>query len=178
MLIQILKHTPLWVWGIFALLLVMGYSRTKSGTASKKRLAILPGIFILLSILGVVSTYGASTFALASWATGAGLGLLLNRLLLLPRGVSYDLASKTFAVPGSYVPMILMMAIFATKYVVGVTTAINHDLTQTTEFMVVVSMAYGFFSGSFLARSLHILSAERNPATNAPPAASSLPLAG
>lgn len=168
MLMQILVHTPLWVWGIFAVLLVLGYSRSKPSVVSKKRLAILPAVFIALSVFGIWSAFGANAIGVAGWLAGVALGLLVNRVLQLPKGVRYDAASKTFAVPGSFVPMVLMMAIFATKYVVAVTMAINHGAAESALFIVGVSMAYGFFSGSFLARSLRILRTER--ANSAEPA--------
>lgn len=161
MLMQILVHTPLWVWGIFAVLLVLGYSRTKPSLVSKKRLAILPGLFIALSVFGIWSAFGANALGLAGWLAGVAVGLLVNRVLQLPKGVRYDAANKTFAVPGSFVPMVLMMAIFATKYIVAVTMAINHGAAESVLFITGVSMAYGFFSGSFLARSLRILATAR-----------------
>src|SRR5277367_649222 len=128
MLFGILRHTPVWVWGLLALLLYFGYRRSKPHSLAKQRVIILPGVMILLSVFGMWSAFGASTAALVPWLCGALLAIFLNRLLPSPKGVSYDLVTRRFAVPGSWVPMILMMSIFLTKYVVGVTSAINQPL--------------------------------------------------
>jgi hypothetical protein len=166
MLFGILKHTPVWVWGLLALLLYFGYQRSKPHSLAKQRVIILPGIMILLSVFGMWSAFGTSPYALVPWACGAALAILLNRLLRLPKGVSYDPATRRFTVPGSWVPMMLMMAIFATKYVVGVTTAINQPFAASDLFVASTSLVYGFISGSFFSRSMRTLSAAK-PEANA-----------
>jgi uncharacterized protein DUF6622 len=161
MLLEILKHTPVWVWGIFAALLYLGYFQSRPHTLVKRRVAILPVIFIGLSVFGVWSAFGVSLTALAGWASGMALALLLNRRLKFPRTVHYDPVSGRFSLPGSYGPFILMMMIFSTRYAVAVTMAIDHSIASSMLFALAVSLVYGLLSGAFLARSLRIFAATR-----------------
>jgi hypothetical protein len=161
MLIEILKHTPVWVWAVLAALLYLGYFQSRPHMLARRRMTILPAALIGFSLFGVHSAFGLSAQALAPWACGVAAALLANRVLRLPREVCYDAATQKFSLPGSYVPMLLMLSIFATKYAVAVAMALDHGLADSVLFAGGVSLAYGIFSGTFVARSLHILASAR-----------------
>lgn len=163
MLLQILKQTPLWVWGIFAALLYLGYFQSRPHTLAKRRVAILPAIFIGLSAFGVWSAFGATASAVAGWGAGVALALVLNRRLRLPRVVHYDPAVGKFSLPGSFGPLALMMMIFATRYVVTVALTIDPAFAGSAPFALAASVVYGSLSGAYLARSLRILGAANGP---------------
>ena len=73
-----------------------------------------------------------------------------------PAGASYDAATREFSLPGSVVPLALMMGIFFTKYAVGVSTAMVPELTQLESFVLTVTVIYGAFSGIFLGRAIRL----------------------
>jgi len=54
MILTILEHTPLWVWAVFAALILLGWQQTRTRDVSIARATILPVIMILLSLSGVV----------------------------------------------------------------------------------------------------------------------------
>ena len=112
-------------------------------------------------MFGVWSTFGAAPVSLAAWSGGILLAVLLNRILGLPAGVAYSSASRRFTVPGSWLPLALMMAIFFTRYAITVTIAINPLLREAAAFAGAASLAYGLMSGTFFARALHIVRADR-----------------
>jgi hypothetical protein len=60
-------------------------------------------------------------------------------------------------VPGSVVPLLIILGIFLTKYGVGVEMAINPNAARNAQFVVSVAVLYGAFNGIFLARSLRLL---------------------
>jgi hypothetical protein len=167
MLLQILKHTPLWVWGVFAVLLYLGYFQSRPHTLARRRVVILPAVFIVMSALAVWSTFGATAPAIAGWSSGVAFALLANRRLRLPRVVHFDAVAGKFSLPGSYGPLTLMMSIFAARYVVGIALAMSPALAASLPFALVVSLAYGALSGTFLARSLRILAAAQGPGSGA-----------
>jgi len=74
----------------------------------------------------------------------------------LPASTRYDRAAREFQVAGSAVPLVLMMGIFFTKYVVGVALAMHPELRQQAGFAVGVPMLYGAFSGIFAARAVRL----------------------
>ncbi|MBU2223565.1 MAG: hypothetical protein KKB00_05955, partial [Gammaproteobacteria bacterium] len=73
----------------------------------------------------------------------------------------YSKTDQQLTIPGSWVPLCLMMAIFFTKYVVGVAVARDLPIVQQQMFLVVISSLYGACSGVFLGRSLVMFQASR-----------------
>src|SRR4030095_9490068 len=60
MLIQILLHTPKWVYALFAALLWLGLRQLLAGSASLTRVTLLPIAMTGLSVYGVASGLGGS----------------------------------------------------------------------------------------------------------------------
>src|SRR5439155_15157054 len=55
MLLQIVQHTPVWVWGLLAGLVALGVSQARDREVSLARITILPLVMLALSFSGVVS---------------------------------------------------------------------------------------------------------------------------
>ena len=68
MLIQIVRHTPPWVWGLLAALVALGLSQTLPRQMSTRRVTVLPIVLLALSLAGVATTF--SHQALPVLATG------------------------------------------------------------------------------------------------------------
>jgi len=165
MLIEILKHTPLWVFVLFLALLVYGYSQSKNRTVSPRRIAFLPVVMISLSFYGVLSAFYLSFIALALWGVGLGVSILVGKLLLAPPGVNYSNETRSFYIPGSWLPLILMLVVFFIKYAVGVVLARQLAVGNTALFIGSVSFLYGFFSGLFLSRALVVWRSKKRTAS-------------
>ena len=156
MLYQIVIHTPLWVWGLLLALLALGLSQIITRTVGLRRTTVLPLVMVALSLYGTVSAFGAAPMVLLAWlATGAVTGaLVLQRPL--PPGTRFDAASRRFTVPGSVVPLVLIVGIFLIKYVVGVTLAMQPALAHEAGFRLAFGALYGAFSGVFAARGARL----------------------
>ena len=83
MLVQIITHTPTWVFGLFALLLWLGGRQLRAGQVSLVRMAIMPVAMAGLSVYGVWSAFGDSPLAALAWAL-ALLAVCTLALLLAP----------------------------------------------------------------------------------------------
>ena len=57
---------------------------------------------------------------------------------------------------GSAVPLMLMMGIFFTKYVVGVSLSMHPELAHQTPVAVGISALYGAFTGIFVGRAARL----------------------
>lgn len=156
MLIEILRHTPAWVFGLFFVLLVTGYRQTKDRRMRRGVLAVLPAAMFALSFYGVASGLGMSTAALGAWIVGIGVAVALGVISRWPRRAAFSKNENAFFVPGSWMPLLLMMLIFFTKYAVAVSLARKLPIASRSLFMVCVPLCYGFFSGLFLARAIVI----------------------
>ena len=154
MIMQIISHTPIWVFVLFFVLLTLGYLASRPRTLSRGRVAILPVAMMLLSAYGVVSAFGYRAMGILAWVAGMALAVLLNRILRLPRGANYFATTRSFALPGSWIPLALMLVIFFTKYAVAVLRLIHPALLDHVSFVAGISLAYGVLSGIFFASAL------------------------
>jgi len=156
---QILANTPLWVWGLLVALLALGYSQARDRSASLVRITVMPVAMTTLSIWGTVSAFGSSPmfgYTMLAWMFAAALFFSVVTPTAAPRGTSYDPATRTFAMPGSWVPMLLILGIFMTKYVVGVGLAMDPGLARNGQYTLVVGTLYGLFSGVFAGRAARL----------------------
>ncbi len=156
MLLEILKRTPSWVFILFLVVVIIGYSQSRGRTISRGRVAILPVAMIVLSFYGVLSAFNFLPTSLICWALGLSGAVLFGLKLALPRGVTFSPEKGSFFVPGSWIPFALIMAIFFTKYAVGVILARQLAIGSNLVFVAGISLCYGLFSGVFLVRAIII----------------------
>lgn len=156
MIFQIITRTPFWVWVLLALLVFLGYQQTKSRTIGLRRVAIIPIILTALSIYGTLSAFGRSPEIMLAWLASATLLATTVWLTPLPTGSRFDNKTRQLYVIGSWVPMTLMMGIFANKYVVGVALSMQPELAQNSTFVLAFSALYGAFSGVFIGRAVRL----------------------
>ena len=156
MLMQILVHTPRWVFAVFALLLALGLSQLAGRRVSLRGVSVLPLVMAAWSLWGTLSAFAQQPWVLLAWlaalvATGT---TVLARPL--PAGTAYDPASRRFALPGSAWPLVLMMGIFCTKFAAGVAFAQQPALALDAGFGWAVSALFGALSGIFLGRAARL----------------------
>jgi hypothetical protein len=156
LLIEIFKHTPSWVFVLFFILVALGYFQTKERKVTRGKVAILPVVMIALSFFGVFSAFGMPPVGIFSWVVGIALTVWLGAKLNRPHGVSFSPETRLLSVPGSWLPLALMMAIFSTKYMVGVVQARQLPVIGNPVFIGAIGLCYGIFSGIFLARAVVI----------------------
>jgi hypothetical protein len=161
MFIIILQHTPTWVFVLFAVLVAFGLQQRFAGSMPLRRVTILPFALAALSLAGAVSTFGATASGLLAWAGGFSAGLLAAQAWVDTSAVRFDAATRRLHMPGSWLPLVLMMALFALKFFVGVSLAQHPELRSAAGFALAASGAYGLFSGAFVGRALALWSAAR-----------------
>ncbi|CDG81950.1 DUF6622 family protein [Janthinobacterium agaricidamnosum] len=157
MIRQIIQHTPLYVWAILALLVYRGLAASKQRQISVKKLHIMPVVMLLLSLQGVHGSFGLDGLAPLAWMAGAAAGATLAWRLIDPANISADPRQGVITQPGSWVPLMLMMAIFCMKYIVAVMLAINPAHQHQLVFVIPVCALYGLCSGIFLGSLLRSL---------------------
>jgi len=164
MLLPIITHTPAWVWGLLAALLWLGLRHCLPRSAGLRRMLLMPLAMAGLSAWGLTSAFaggapaGAMAAVLAIWllATLAAAAAFLWLRPQVPQGTRFDAKAQRFHLPGSAVPMVLILGIFCTKYIVGVELALAPTLVHDNGFAHQVAALYGLFSGVFLARAARL----------------------
>lgn len=165
MWIEIIRNTPLWVWPLLLFLLYRGYQQSQARTIGLSKLGIIPGIFLFLGFYGLIHAFGAHPLNLVLWGLGIGLAVLLHLKLELPKGVRFSPQEQTFHVPGSWLPLALMLAVFCAKFAVGVIVGMRLPIANTATFTATISLIYGLLGGMFLGRAVVIWRASM-PGTN------------
>jgi len=157
MLLQVLTHilrgTPVWVFPLFLGLIALGYLQSKPRDLPPARLAILPVVLAAISLSRVLSAFGVEPLALTAWVAGTAAALLLNTRLKQPAGARWSAASGTFHVPGSWVPMVLIMAVFFARYALAVSLAMKPEFVHSAGFASAAGFGFGLLSGMFMARA-------------------------
>jgi hypothetical protein len=149
-----LLGAPPWVWGLLAALIALGVSQSLPRAVSLRRAAAMPVAMVVLSLYGVATGFPTQPLALAAWAAGLAGALWTARATGAWAGMRWSALERRVLVPGSWWPMLLMLAIFATKFAVGAMRAGQLAAAQEPLFAVAVGLACGGASGAFLARGL------------------------
>ncbi len=150
MIAQIISHTPIYVWVILAALIYRGILASTDREMSFGKLLILPAIMPLLALQDIANKFGLSGLTLAAWGAGAALagavtwGLFANRISAGQNG--------KWLVRGSWVPLGVMMAVFATKYAAAIMLAISPQLRHDTLAIAFLCALFGCFNGIFFGR--------------------------
>ena len=154
MIVDILRHTPVWVFGILAALVVLGIQRMRTRDITIRQLVALPAAMALLSAFGLWQSFGPSAAAAGGWLVAIAAASLIGRALPVQDRVQYSPAKRRIRVPGSWVPLVLMMTIFFLRYVAAVSLAMHPTLRTDALFGAAIGVAYGLSSGIFAARAL------------------------
>jgi hypothetical protein len=155
MFFMIISKTPMWVWVLLAALVALGLTQTRTRQVRLVRATVLPLVMMGLSLFGVLSTFGAKPLPLGAWLIALIGSALAAKALGAWRGATWSAHTSRFEVPGSWLPMAIILSIFVVKFYVGVSVAMQPELKADTQFSLVVCLIYGMFSGLFLARGLN-----------------------
>jgi len=156
-IIEVLKHTPAYVWVIVAALIGFGTFQMRDQLIGRARVLLLPVALGAYSLWGAASAFGTKWDVLVAWALGMGFMLWAARWVQWPRKVEFLPERNAFAVSGSFVPLIAMLAVFAVRYVATVTLILNPQWRSLAAVSIIGGLGYGLLSGVFAMRARTIL---------------------
>lgn len=163
-ILDILRHTPVWVWGLLAGLIALGLTQAVPRRVGRTRAALLPLAMLGWSLANAALRFDSGLVALAlpAWALGAAASSAIVAQLPLPQGTRW--AAHHLHVAGSWLPMALILAMFTLGYALGVTLALHPALRADAALAGGASLAFGGFSGIFAGRALALLQLARGAA--------------
>jgi hypothetical protein len=165
-MLDILSHTPYWVFGLFIALVLLGLQQRKNRRVKMPLAFFLPFGMMALSLAGVFSSFGLSFKPVLIWAVGLSLSASIVARIFPVKGILYYPENNSFYIPGSTVPFLVIMAIFFTKYCVGVLHGLNPEDLNSPTIKFVFALIYGLSSGYFVGRSICLWAAFRVGAQN------------
>ncbi len=156
MMFAILRSTPAGVWLLLAGLVAFGLTQLRPRELGFRRLRVVPLVMVALSAFGIGQAFGLAPLAFAAWAAGLAAAFGAGVRLSGVDGVRPGRRPDTLHVPGSALPLVLMLGLFSVKYVIGVSLALHPAIGADGVFMAACGAACGSFAGGFLARSVAI----------------------
>lgn len=149
---EILIYTPHWVFGLLAILIVFGIMQARTRQVPVQVALILPFAMLVLSLSGVLRYVGLQLPALACWLVGIAAFTALSVKLIGKNIARFDSTTRKLVIQGSWLPLLVILGIFITRYALGVATAMQFNIIHNPYFSPVVSLILGGWSGFFLAR--------------------------
>ena len=147
---QVLKNTPVWVWAILVSLIVLGANQLRTRLVSRYSVLIAPVAFLFIGVMAAGrGSVGFTAWALALLATAAFTFFVWQPTA----GARYNASTDRLHLPGSVIPMLLMLAIFLLNYVINVALAINPALRAELPWQVWPAVILGGLSGVFIGRA-------------------------
>ncbi|MDR5857273.1 hypothetical protein P9239_00440 [Caballeronia sp. LZ062] len=150
----ILAGTPAWVWVLLAVLVSRGLKAMKGGTAPLSKLAVVPAIFAAWGLLHIFTGPEAGWEPAATWLVGGLFGVGIGAMLAKKSAMTVDRVRRTVSVPGSVVPMLLILATFASKFFIGfelaTTASVGVDFVLVALSALISGVIAGIFAGRFL----------------------------
>ncbi|NDY91864.1 DUF6622 family protein [Ideonella livida] len=153
------SHLPLWVPVLLAVLLVVGWQQSQPRQVKPKALVVVAAVMAGLSLRSVMTVLGVEPLVLALWLGGYGLAVAAGARYFGAQGwvARGEGSALRVHVPGSWVPMGLIVAIFAANTGLNVARALHLPLLQDALAAGVVAAVVGVLSGGFGARALAVL---------------------
>lgn len=144
-------NTPVWVWLLLALLVWRGLKATTPREVRLRGLVIMPIILAGLSLHNLVGLVGANGTLIAC-ALGAALGIAAG-LGLERRHPAVPLGNGRLLLPGEWTQMVVVLSIFATRYVGTVLRITHPDIAADGRVILVLAGVSVFFSALMLIRT-------------------------
>jgi hypothetical protein len=149
---QILTHTPIWAFVLLAYLVWVGIKAMRPRTVTIWRSLIVPAVFIVWGLSRLLSSRDLAA-PLVAWLGAAAVLLVVG--LLTAKPLELDHATGEIKRPGSVVPLIRNITVFALQYAVAVIAAVDpHDATAAA---IVGRIISGGTTGYFLGRTVALL---------------------
>ena len=161
MLISMLHHTPLWVWGLLSALLCLGLWQRRTRRVAPPALLGLPLGLLLLGLWSMLPGFQGQPLTALMWLAAGLLMLAWSRRWPAPRGTRWLATEDRLLLPGSWLPLALIVAIFSLRYASGVSLALHPQWAASLAFQAPLALGFGGLAGLFLGRALGLLALAR-----------------
>ena len=143
-----LANTPAWAYALLAYLVWRGIRSLRPRTVPVWRPLVVPALFIAMGVSRMLTSAGGDATPLVTWLLAAIVFAALAGLRG-PRLVAVDRTAGTVTRPGSVVPLIRNVLVFALQYAVAVASARHLDATPLLQLAgrAVSGATAGYFAG-------------------------------
>lgn len=147
--ITIVIHTPLWVWPLYALLLFLGFQRTRDSSLPLWRVLMLP---LVVAVLAIISFIGFGLNALPAILLGLVLGGTAGWRLERD-GATRRLPDGRIWLRGEWWSFSQLMLVLVFRYATSVAAALNPTLYTDLTWHLTTGFISATLSALFLGRT-------------------------
>jgi hypothetical protein len=159
----ILSGTPWWVFALLAVLLGVGIQQLRPRSVPVSRIALAPAMFLAWGLIALWTRATAAAGIIPAWLMAFTVGACLGWATTRVDGLRADPRHGLIHLPGSWTILVASSVVFAAKYALEVSAAMNPEWRAATAVAdVAVS---GLSAGYFLARLARTLKFYRNSAS-------------
>ena len=155
---QILMYTPRWVFGLLAALVVLGLIQVRTRKIHVRAAFIMPVAMLMMSLIGTLMDLGFGWATVLCWLVGAASVTLLC-VKLAGNTTVYDKPANKLVLQGSWIPLLVIMAIFCARYALGMAFGMKLPIVHTFYFAPMMSFVLGALSGYFIAQAVKYIQA-------------------
>ena len=120
----------------------------------KAQLLALPAALLALGLWSMLPGFRAQPLAALAWALALAAALQLGRGRASRSGARWLVGEQRLLVPGSWLPLALILAIFCLRYATGVSLALQPQWVAQLNVQVPLALAFGSLSGYLVGRAL------------------------
>jgi hypothetical protein len=149
---QSVVHTPIWVWGLLAVIVYFGLMALRPSQASLTRLAILPSVFLIWGLQVLLTKTSLDTMNIGTWGAALAIGIAVGLALTASQDIRLDRQTGLLHLPGSAITLVVSLLIFACKYGFGYSLARWPELGRDATFLIASLGSSGLFTGILVGR--------------------------
>lgn len=149
-MLEIITNIPLFVWPLFAILLISGLRARKVHTVPMAALLLIPSVFFGWSIFSFFGKYTTASLANLFWFLCLGVGFSIGFFHMQRLKLRFDRQKKRVEMPGSWIPLMLSMSIFTSKFSIGMMSSTLPHLNGSIVFLgfeLFATIILGVFAG-------------------------------
>ena len=152
-MLQILNEIPFFVWPLLAFLIMGGIKASKGGSVPLVQLIAFPAVFFVWALSSFFDFYGTQLLAILLWIFCLAGGFFLGYSHIQKLKLSFDKQKRSVEMPGSWLPLVLSLAVFSAKFAVGIMREVLPELNGSLLFLSLELFAAGVL-GVFAGRAL------------------------
>lgn len=123
---MIISHVPRWVWLLLAYLVWQGYRALSDHTVPLRRVALVPIVFIIWGLSGLISRSGENMAPYLVWLAAAAC-MMPTGYRIGPLHMTIDRARGIVHRTGTPWPLVRNVSLFAAQFAIGVSIAMNPE---------------------------------------------------
>lgn len=151
MLADIIMNTPLWVFIVLALCLILGWWQSRAQAGSIWRFALPALAVVALSLWLATYHSGWLAHSVMAWIIGFTVAIIYHWYRQQQQtGVFYVARNKRFIVPKNWQPLVWMVGLFVIAYMTYMAKAMQLSVYLMDFLNLTLGLLAGWFIGRFL----------------------------